>query len=201
MGRRITLLLTSLSVALFAALAPFASLAEPVPQPEVYQQPGGLLASPGLRPADGLVTAMIELNDPPAGVAGNAGGQQIAAAQQQLVQSLAATGAQVLFQSRLAFNGVAVVVPASQLAQLRALPNVASVRIIPPKLPVSRLSPPGTPSAAVAGAISGASGAGVRIGVIDRGIDYTHADFGGEASAARVIPVIRTFPCPAASRS
>lgn len=184
MGRRITLLLTSLSVALFAALAPFASLAEPVPQPEVYQQPGGLLASPGLRPADGLVTAMIELNDPPAGVAGNAGGQQIAAAQQQLVLSLAATGAQVLFQSRLAFNGVAVVVPASQLAQLRALPNVASVRIIPPKLPVSRLSPPGTPSAAVAGAISGASGAGVRIGVIDRGIDYTHADFGGAGTPA-----------------
>src|SRR5262245_44233457 len=122
MGRRIVLLLTCLSVAMFAALAPLASLAQSVPaQPAVYDEPSGLKPSPGLVASAEPVSVMLEL--PAATTPPSAGGApgRVHFQQAALIQSLTALNARVLFTANLALNGVAVAVPANQVDRLRQL--------------------------------------------------------------------------------
>lgn len=182
MGRRIALLLTCLSVALLAALPPFTLFAEPLPPSGTYFEPGGLLPPAGLRAPQGHVAVMLELAPPAPDGTDPAG--QADTAQRALLRRLTALPVQALFHTRLAFNGVAVVAPVDELPQLARLPGVARVRIIPPKQPSGQAGGPPQPSVAVASAIAGATGLGMRVGVIDRGIDYTHADFGGPGTPA-----------------
>ena len=77
-------------------------------------------------------------------------------------------------------NALRLRVPADQLAELAALPEVVRVeraRVHYPTLG-SSLDYTGVPAVWTA-AVPGVDGGGVRIGIIDSGIDYTHADFGG----------------------
>jgi hypothetical protein len=184
MSRRISLSLTLLGVMLIAALLPAASFADP-PQPPPISYPSiGLNPPTSLASANGRLAVMLELAAPAVIAASNgpnsrSAHQQIIAAQSTLIPQLAAVGAQVLFQTSLVYAGVAVTIPADQLDRLRALPGIARVAVIPPKLPSESI--PSTPAGALPAvtAVAAATGQGIRIGMIDRGIDYTHADFGG----------------------
>lgn len=185
MRRRITFLLAYLSVTLLAAFVPMASFAQPGAPPEVYTEPGGLHTPQSMAPTNGVVTVMLELAGPALG-SGNptTSAAQIEREQQTVVQQLASLQAHVLFQTRLALNGIAITLPASQLGQLAYLPGVASVHVIPPKQPAAIRAASAPASSATAAIVANATGAGVRIGLIDRGIDYTHADFGGPGTPA-----------------
>lgn len=81
-------------------------------------------------------------------------------------------------------NAVRVLIPESRLAELGGLPGVVRVQRV--HLYERRLvkSVPwvGAPSVWSA-AGGGLTGRGVRIGIIDSGIDYLHADFGGSGNA------------------
>lgn len=127
---------------------------------------------------------MVELGTPPAITAQvqadvAAQSQRIRSEQVSVRKDLAALGAQVLFQTSLVYNGIAVSVDARLIERLRKLPGVVNVHIIPPKQRenVDAVSFIGAPT--VWGGPGGATGSGIRVGVIDSGIDYTHADFGG----------------------
>jgi subtilisin family serine protease len=208
MGRRIAALLTLLSVTLLATLAPTASLAgrSNAAQPPIfYQSPTLLHAPPGFDAGSRQVTAMIELSEPAALFAPTpadivARSRQIVAKQATLQMGLTALSARVLFQTSLAYNGIAVAVDARQLDRLRALPGVAGVHVIPLKQRSNADAVPFIGAPAVWGAPHGATGSGIRIGVVDSGIDYTHADFGGPgtptayASNNRTILEPGTFP-------
>jgi minor extracellular serine protease Vpr len=93
---------------------------------------------------------------------------------------LAQHDAEVLSSQRVAANGLRIKVKASELARLRALPGVRSVgRVEIHKLDnIDSVPWIGAPAAWAAVG----RGEGVKIAVIDSGIDYTHADFGGSGN-------------------
>ncbi len=81
---------------------------------------------------------MLELGTPPAITARTqadvaAQSQRIRSEQAAVRQNLIAIGAQVLFQTSMAYNGIAVSIDASLIERLRKLPGVINVHIIPPK--------------------------------------------------------------------
>ncbi|MBK9715828.1 MAG: S8 family serine peptidase [Kouleothrix sp.] len=188
MGRRVTLLLTWFSVALVTVLSPLASLAEPAaPPPVVYTMPTALDPPSGPIGPDQIQAVLIELAGPPAAGVGpdiQASARKNEAAQAAILQALPALGGRVLYQARLTANGIAVAIPAGQVELLRQLPGVARVSLIPPKQPAGAEATASADQASIAGTLAGLTGLGIRIGVIDRGVDYTHADFGGPGTPA-----------------
>lgn len=92
-----------------------------------------------------------------------------------------ALGAVTLYRAQRIYNAVAVMVPADQVAALAALPSVRAVHNLLAKEPDNRVSVPflSAPALWSGGAGLPLTGQGVRIGIIDTGIDYIHTDFGG----------------------
>ena len=103
---------------------------------------------------------------------------QIKAHQQSVVDAVRKSGGLVVSQMQDAYNGIHVHVRASQIAALAAMPGVASVHLARVYRPSLTHSVPfvGAPAAWSA---TGFTGQGVSIAVIDSGIDFYHADFGG----------------------
>ena len=79
-------------------------------------------------------------------------------------------------------NAVVVAIDSSQVAALAALPGVSSVRPLHDYQLDLSTTVPYIGAAAVRGA--GVDGAGVRVAVLDTGIDYTHKFFGGPGTVA-----------------
>lgn len=95
---------------------------------------------------------------------------------------IAGQGAEILSSQRVAANGLRVKVRASEIANLRSLPGVLSVGRVELHKLDNIDSVPWIGAPAVWAALE--SGKGVKIGIIDTGIDYTHADFGGSGNAS-----------------
>ncbi|WP_431680650.1 S8 family serine peptidase [Kitasatospora sp. KL5] len=91
----------------------------------------------------------------------------------------AAPGARVVYRTQTLLSGLAVSVPPRAVPRLAALPGVRAVHRIALKHRDNGHSVPLTGAPEVWSGPSGNTGTGVRIGVVDSGIDYTHADFGG----------------------
>jgi minor extracellular serine protease Vpr len=104
--------------------------------------------------------------------------QQLRAQQDALHGGLANAGAKIVGQMQDAYNGIQVVVAQKNLAQLASLPGVTGIHSVPSFKPANIHGVPFI-GATQAWQDTGATGAGVKVGIIDTGIDYTHADFGG----------------------
>jgi minor extracellular serine protease Vpr len=109
--------------------------------------------------------------------------QQLRAQQDALHGRLATAGAEIVGQMQDAYNGIQVVVPQKNLAQLANLPGVIAIHAVPSFKPTNIHGVP-LIGATQAWQNTGATGAGVKVGIIDTGIDYTHADFGGLGTVA-----------------
>lgn len=92
-------------------------------------------------------------------------------------------GSRVLYRMHAAAAGVAVVTDVGNYDALRGLRGVRAVYPIAPKTASNSYAVPlqGAPQAWTA---YGDLGAGSTVAIIDTGVDYTHADFGGEGTVA-----------------
>ena len=99
-----------------------------------------------------------------------------------LISQIRALGGRELGRVSKAINAVMVAIDASRVNAVAALPNVLTIRpVVNYKLD---LSEPVSYIGAAAVQAAGIDGTGVRVAVLDSGIDYTHANFGGPGTAA-----------------
>jgi minor extracellular serine protease Vpr len=103
--------------------------------------------------------------------------------QNTLSQQLAGQGARTLYTYQDAYNGLAVRVALGQLAALLNAAGVESVHV------ARIIEPDNTNSALYIGAPAAwhdydFTGDGVKVAVLDTGVDYTHANFGGPGTVA-----------------
>ena len=105
--------------------------------------------------------------------------------QDALQPSIERLGGTVLARLQSAINGVKVQIPRNRVALLRRLPGVVEVKAVGTysRLNTNEVNLVGAPQAwqSAGGAFQGQ---GVKIAILDTGIDYTHADFGGPGTVA-----------------
>ena len=148
--------------------------------------------------AAGPISVMIELDATPAavvyaatagkaarGVATRAAISRVERLQASVRSQLSrpATRAQVLFETANAYAGVAVRTDPSRLEAIAALPGVKAVHRLIPKTRNNFVAVPQI-KAPAAWVDAGLTGKGITVGIIDTGIDYTHAAFGGPGTVA-----------------
>ncbi len=109
--------------------------------------------------------------------------RSIKASQDALRSKIVAAGGRILGQYQDAYNGIKVRVNLRQVARLAALPGVKAVHAIQIYTQDNTIGVPyiGAPAAWQA---TGFTGKGVKIAIIDSGVDYYHADFGGSGDPA-----------------
>ncbi|HEY7131724.1 MAG TPA: S8 family serine peptidase [Candidatus Limnocylindrales bacterium] len=135
------------------------------------------------------VTVMVELADTPATSRRVTKAQQVAAARQMktgqdaLKTRITKAGGRVVGQYQYAYNGIKVRISGKGVAALAALPGVTAIHGMRAITLDNVRSVPFT-TAPAAWADLGITGAGQTIAVIDSGIDYTHANFGGPGTKA-----------------
>jgi uncharacterized repeat protein (TIGR01451 family) len=109
--------------------------------------------------------------------------RSIAAAQEGVAPALARLGGREIYRVRRALNGIAVLASPDLAAAFRRLEGVRAVRPIEPEFLHNRTSVPFIGAPVLWGSTTpipaGLKGQGVRIGIIDTGIDYIHGGFGG----------------------
>jgi minor extracellular serine protease Vpr len=128
--------------------------------------------------------------------------------QDALAGAIAALGGQVTGNYQYAYNGIRVRISARDADKLAALSGVTGVHRLQLMKPDNVRSVPFIGAPAVWDGLNGLHGEGVKIAVIDTGIDYTHANFNGpgtvaaytEANARDTLPADPTMFGPNAPR-
>ncbi len=143
----------------------------------------------------GETTVMVQLKGNPVAVEQANAGRKLSKAERDAIKgrlrgnqralgaTIAAMGGTVVGEYQAAYNGLKVRIARSKADQLAALPGVAAVR------PLQLMKPNNVHGIPLIGAPGvwqslGLHGEGVKIAIIDTGIDYTHANFGGPGTVA-----------------
>ncbi len=117
--------------------------------------------------------------------------QGVAAQQNAVIPAIEASGATVTGRLTHVVNGVRVRVPVADLGKLGAVPGVARVQVAK-TLTIDNGASNDFSGVPAVWEDLGYTGAGMKIGIIDDGIDYLHADFGGSGDPAEYAANDRT---------
>ncbi|WP_132121504.1 S8 family peptidase [Actinocrispum wychmicini] len=164
-------------------------------------------------PAQGRTTAFVEFDKPAAvdvynqtvaqgrdkaTLAARSAAQDSTTVATTLAGTLEArdAGAKLLYSTKNAVAGMVVTGDAAAIRDLAARPEVLSVSAVVPKERTNASAVQVTKTLATWQRY-GKLGDQVRIGVIDDGVDYTHADFGGPGTAQAYQAIDRTKVDPA----
>jgi subtilisin family serine protease len=123
--------------------------------------------------------------------------EQVAKQHAAIEPMLASRGGTVLAHYHDALNGIKVEIPRSEVAGLATLPGV--MQVVPvPKYNISNVvSVPFLGAPQVWQGTPAFRGEHVKIAIIDTGIDYTHANFGGPGTVAAFAAAAATSTAPA----
>jgi minor extracellular serine protease Vpr len=151
-----------------------------------------------LRGRSGEVEVVVRLGDAPLLVANGENGKRegallddsqqkaysrtVSERQSAVAQQLLALGGREVARLRIALNAIVISIDAAQLDAIAAIPAVTNVNAIGQySMDLSETVPYIGAAAAQA---AGVTGRGVRVAVLDSGIDYTHRNFGGAGTTA-----------------
>lgn len=211
----------ALSLAALVALSIVSAAGAARPEPKPAGLPGAF--TPAITPlglSNKPTTVVVELAGDPVTVAESkdavkwgddqkrAWKDQLRAQQAPVADAIRARGGKVLASYQSAYNGIKVRITAREAAQLTSVPGVVAVRPLRAVRPDNTNGVPLIGGPAVWGGTPGLAGEGLKIAIIDTGVDYTHADFGGTgnpadftaASASSTLPANAAWFGPAAPR-
>ena len=109
---------------------------------------------------------------------------QVSAEHQGIEPEISGRGGRVLKRFRHALNGIEIEIDRNEVAALAALPGVVAVLPVLKHRPNNAVSVPFIGAPVVWQGTPRLRGEGVKIAIIDTGIDYTHANFGGPGTVA-----------------
>jgi minor extracellular serine protease Vpr len=188
-----TRIAVALTLAFGIAISTPAGAAKPAAVDSPIALPRPAWIPPGLNKAP--VTVVLQLQGDTVAERQGAAGRKLTAAEKGSIKSslksrqdalragIESRGGAVLATYQAAYNGIKVRIARDKLASLAALPGVVAVRALQLQKPNNVRGVPmiGTPGVWQS---TGFHGEGVKIAIIDTGIDYTHATFGGPGTAA-----------------
>ena len=123
--------------------------------------------------------------------------QNLDAQQNAMVPMIQSTGVQVLARFQHAINGIKVMATPDQVAALKALPGVLAVKPVQTYFLTNAESVPFIGAPQVWQGPPGLHGEHIKVAIIDTGIDYTHANFGGPGTVAAFQAAAATSTMPA----
>jgi minor extracellular serine protease Vpr len=124
---------------------------------------------------------------------------QLKGQQDGLRPQIEAAGGTIRSQFQSALNGIKVTIAPGKVGDLARLPGVARILPVHEDVPGNATSVPyiGAPQVWNAAPNPNLRGDGIKIGVIDTGIDYTHANFAGPGTVAAYNAANATDTAPA----
>jgi subtilisin family serine protease len=122
---------------------------------------------------------------------------QLKGSQDSVKSQIQAAGGKILAQFQSALNGIKVQIAASKLDQISSISGVKALLPVHNDVPDNATSVPYIGAPTVWDAPTNYRGEGIKVGVIDTGIDYTHANFGGPGTAADYTAAHATETAPA----
>jgi minor extracellular serine protease Vpr len=188
---------TRIAVALTLAFGILGSTPSGAAKPEAVDSPSASITPawtpPGLNRTP--VTVVLQMQGDTVAERQGAAGRKLSAAEKGSIKSslksrqdglrkaIESRGGAVLATYQVAYNGIKVRIARDKLASLASLPGVVAVR------PLQLQKPDNVRGVPMIGAPTvwqnlGFHGEGVKVAIIDTGIDYTHATFGGPGTAA-----------------
>jgi len=197
MNRKITRLLCALAGAgmVFAAT----SSAAPTNNSRFQriQLPAPAAAKGGPRSLDRTPVMVVAiLAGPSVANAQEAAGRKLTRAERQSIKAaraseqagkraqIEAAGGRVVGSFQSAVNGLKVRIPKNQIESLRQVPGVVEVLRVGTFHHGNAASVPRISAPFAWAGVNGVHGEGIKVAIIDTGIDYTHANFGGPGTTA-----------------
>jgi subtilisin family serine protease len=98
--------------------------------------------------------------------------------------SVEAAGGRIVNTFQSALNGIKLTIPRNRVDELRNIPGVIDVRPVGVYRHENVVSVPRMQAPFAWSGVLGVRGEGVKVAIIDTGIDYTHANVGGPGTAA-----------------